>query len=129
MNFDNYKNDVAYPRKADFTVRYFYKGGQVIAKLEPHEKPLISLNGCVSETVIDEDAFHTARTAYQRRENELGEMFVRDILHDFGMPDNDFTRALYNIAYASGHSSGFASIYDYFSDIAFLDGLAKKVYV
>lgn len=128
MNFDNYKNDVPYPRKADFTVRYYYKGGQVIGKLLPNETPLISFNGCVTETVTDNDAFYAARDVYSRRATELTEMFIRDILHDFGMADNEFTRRLYDVAYANGHSSGLASVYDCFSDLSSLNDLALKVY-
>lgn len=128
MNFTDYKPKLAYPRKADFTTRFFYRAGKVVAEVGPHQAPAVDVSGCVNESVFDYDTFKVAQDEYAKHERAMAEMFVVDLLHDFGMPDNAFTRGLYAIAYQQGHSSGYENIYNCFSDLAELDELAKRTY-
>ena len=129
MNFDDYKNRLPYPQKKDFKTRYFYKAGQVVAIIKPGDhEPIQCLNGCVTESISDEEGYSIALSEYNKHERALSEQFVVDILHDHGLPDNEFTRKLYAIAYAEGHASGYFNIYSCFEDLADLHDIAKRVY-
>ena len=128
MNFEDYKNNLNYPRKADFTTTFYYKGGKCIAAVRPGEqKPQIA-SDAVKDTVVNEDAYRTAISEYGKHDARLREMFCVDLLQDYGLPDNEFTRQLISIAYAEGHSSGYSEIYNCFDALSNLNDLAKKVY-
>jgi hypothetical protein len=128
MNANDYENKLAYPQKENFTVTYYYKNGEKIGTRRAND-PVIALPvGTVQEKVVDEEAFKIARTEYSKHSQRLAELFIIDLFQDNGLPDNEFTRALYSIAYSQGHSSGYSEIASIFDDLANLVDVAKKVY-
>lgn len=128
MDCNAYQNQLAYPRKADFTTTHYYRYGECIATVRPgEEKPEIAA-GAVKESVVDEDAYRVAVSEYGKHSARLREQFNVDLLDDYGLPDNEFTRKLIDIAYEDGHSSGYSEIYNCFGDLADLHELAQKVY-
>lgn len=128
MNLDDYKNKLPYPSKADFTTTYYYKGGKLIATIRAGQQSGVIVSDCVREKEFDDDAFKAAAQAYGNESRRLSELFIVDLFHDNGVPDDEFTRALYNVAYQRGHSSGYSEIKSYFEDMCHLQNLAKKVY-
>lgn len=128
MNLDDYKNKLPYPSKADFTTTYYYKAGKVVATILAGEQSGVIVSGCVWEKVFDEGTYKAAVQAYGNETRRLSELFIVDLFHDNGLPDDEFTRALYNVAYQQGHSSGYSEIKNYFEEMSHLQTLAKKVY-
>lgn len=129
MDCNAYQNQLAYPRKADFTTTHYYKGGKVIATVRAGEAiPEAAKTAAASEKIVDEDAYRVAVSEYGKHNARLREQFNVDLLNDYGLPDNEFTRQLINIAYEDGHSSGYGEIYNCFGDLADLHELAQKVY-
>jgi hypothetical protein len=128
MNPNDYENQLAYPQKENFTVTYYYKNGEKIGTRRAND-PVIALPvGTVQEKVVDEEAFKIARGEYSKHSQRLAELFIIDLFQDNGVQDNEFTRALYQIAYQQGHSHGYHDIASIFNDLTLLIDVAKKVY-
>jgi len=128
MNFDDYKPKLKYPTKHDFTTTYFYRHGECIATVRPGEQTPEIGQGALIERVVNEDAFRAARNEYNKHVKALEEQFVIDLFEDAGVPDNEFTRKIYSIAYDQTHSGGLSSVASCFDDLSGLDTLARKVY-
>lgn len=128
LNLAEYETPLNFPTKADFTTKFYYKNGKRVATMRPGDQPVLVEQGSVEEKVVNEEAFKTARAEYGRHEAVLRERFIVDLLKDNDVEDNEFTRALYSIAWVQGHSSGLHEVESTFGDLCHLDELAKKVY-
>lgn len=111
MDFNKYENTMTYPQKKDFTTAYFYKNGQLIATLQPGEKIINELGGCVRENVCDESALKEARIKYRKHENFIYTLFKEDLFKELGISDNPKREKLFELAWERGHSSGYESVY------------------
>lgn len=133
MDYESYRNPLKYPRRTDFSEVFFYSRGETVGNFKGDQK--YEIDECASkhptavrESVIDEDAYRKACDEYNEKNNELAEQFVKDLLNEYGVPDDEFTRELYSIAYERGHSSGYREIANVFDDFAKLYFLAQRVY-
>lgn len=120
MDFEKYKNTMPYPRKEDFTTKYYYKMGELVYTQGPGvancEIP-VSLNGCVSEKCVDDDGYHAARREYAKRSRELHEMFKQHLFDELGISDNPKREKLFSKAWEMGHSSGLSEVYSVAEEI------------
>lgn len=134
MNFDEYKNDLDYPSKAEHTTVFVYSKGKVIGQgnqffdRETIAKLRAENPGSVTDTSTDDATFQTARNLYNAESARLEEKFITDIMKDCGVADNKFTRKLYAIAYEQGHSAGNSNVYSIFCDLVDLVPIAEQVY-
>lgn len=128
LRLTDYETPLGWPTKENFTTRFYYRHGELIATVRPGEDTPAIAPGAVKETSVNEEAFKIARAEYGRHEAALRERFVVDLLKDNGVADNEFTRALYGIAWDQSHSSGLHEVESTFGDLCHLDELAKKVY-
>ena len=128
MRFSDYDQQINRPTKSEFTTTYFYKNGQVVATVRPGEKPYAMPANALRETVVNEEAYKIACLEYQKHSARIREMFTVDLLQDFGLPDDSFTRRLVELAYEEGHSSGYGNVYSCFLPLSELADLAKEVY-
>lgn len=126
MDYSQYKNEMAYPLKANFTVTYFYKQGVTIAKKHAADGgfeffvPGVSkqdLQSMIKEQSIDEAAFKVARQEYHAESARLENQFTKDLFAELGIENNPKRFKLYAKAYEMGHSAGLAEVYSYAADL------------
>lgn len=124
MNFEKYKNTLPYPEAKDFTVKYWYKQGQRIAKQvaggDVQYEPGFSsehLATAVLERATRDTDYKAAKTAYNAETSRLMQQFKADLFEDLGITDNPKANTLYSRAWDYGHSSGLREVHNYASDL------------
>lgn len=115
MNYDAYKNLVPYPNKANFTTKYYYKAGKVIAITSPYGVTQILVgktipDDAVMEKSIDGDAYAAARKTYNDEAARLQELFKQDFFKELGIELNSKRETLFAKAWEHGHSAGFSEV-------------------
>lgn len=131
MNFACYQNTLEYPSKSDFAVTYFYFRGERVATCSNSAEVVaarVKYPTAVTEKVVDQEGYDAAALAFEAETKRLAELFVIDLLNEYNLDDNDFTRKLYSIAYSQGHAGGYGEIAAVFSELADLDSAARKTY-
>lgn len=135
MNYDKYENKLPWPMPADFSTTYFYKGGELVGKVNGNITveiaKLVPKGFSVQETVRDDAAFAAARQAYQAETAARMAEFKNDLFYDNGFVGeayNEFTEKLFSIAWEKGHSSGLAEVASVFEDLVELVDIAKRTY-
>ena len=126
-DFDKYEPKTPYPDKADFITTYYYSKGKVQAVRRPGEFPSFfgtnmiieeaKLKQCVTEKVIDEEAFNAAMAAYRDERNQLTKQFEIDLYVDLGITRNKKRFDLYAKAWDRGHAYGFSEVYSVACDL------------
>jgi TPR repeat protein len=132
-DWKEYQNNFPYPRKEEFRVRYWYRGGAAVAKqvnggaIELVGPPVVyadnaavltALARCVKEDIDDEGSYKAALTAYGRETARLEALFRKDMFEELGITDNPRADKLYSMAWEHGHSSGYSEVYNYACDLA-----------
>jgi hypothetical protein len=118
------KKRIPYPRKSDFTTIYYYADGE----LQYMETPLtgfVPKSGkvpseiCVKEKNIDTKNFQKALDEYRIAEDEVEQIFWKDLFEELGIPEDHPKADIFkSIAWSYGHSSGLGDVYSYACDIA-----------
>ena len=128
MNFDSYKNTLKYPLSKDFTRKFVYKSGKLVATISPHpqnEAPVTVFESgfteiperAIVETEIDAARYKVALDAYRAAEQAVNDKFKNDLFKDLGIEDNPRRDKLYSKAWELGHSSGLQEIYNVACDL------------
>ena len=128
MNFDSYKNTLRYPLRKDFTRKFVYKGGKLVATISPHpqnESPVTVFESGVTEipenavveTELDDAAHKLALAAYHAAEQAVTDKFANDLFADLGIANNPRRHVLFAKAWERGHSSGLQEIYNVACDL------------
>lgn len=128
MNFDSYKNTLKYPLRKDFTRKFLYKSGKLVATITPtpnEEAPTTVFESefteipekCVVETEVDGVAYKLAIDAYHAAEQAVYDNFKNDLFADLGISDNPRRQVLFSKAWERGHSSGLREIYNVACDL------------
>jgi len=107
MDFDDYKNTTAYPTKPKKP--YLHKDHSSCDVLKYFEKLK------EYESVMVEYA--KGINIYQKKIDELYQKFMQDMFNEFGVSDNPKRGLLFSKAWEQGHSEGYESVYDSFSDM------------
>jgi hypothetical protein len=120
MDYEAYKNTLPYPKKADFTTTFWYKGGKVIAKrdgdlsatqfLAPGFRDVLDLKDCITEVICDKDQYKAAMEAYNAETGRLQELFRQDFYAELGIELNPKRATLFSKAWEHGHSSGYSEV-------------------
>lgn len=71
----------------------------------------------VIQEVFDSEAFIVQRKLYDEEKSRLYEEFQRDLFEDYGVCDNPKRFKCFELAWESGHSSGYNEVYDVFGDL------------
>ena len=132
-----YQHKLTRPTKGEFTTHTFYNpvakkeqtipGAEVKRTLETgqtiqHEGvELVFLN---SHT--DEKGFQDAKNAYVEEGNQLHRRFYEDLLNYEGLPDNPFTKFLFEKAWANHHSNGHNAVWDAMCDYTEIYEMAES---
>jgi hypothetical protein len=74
----------------------------------------------------DQICYQQGTNAYHAEQARLEAEFKEDLFAEFGVSNNPLREKAYEMAYASGHSSGYAEIYNHFSDLAELINIDVK---
>ena len=116
----NYYKDVGvpYPRKADFSTKFWYRGGKCIAQQVAgravefmlFREPLENLKGCVVETITDEAAYRAAQLKYNTTERAKYEEFKRDLFELHGVTDHPKAERCFQLAWEDGHHAGYDEV-------------------
>ena len=122
MNFDKYKNTLSYPAKEQFTTKFWYKNGKVVAERRGDEATITHVSGlrmeeCVLEKVVDEAALKAARLAYGQETAKLTDQFKADLFKDLGITHHPMREKLYSKAWENGHSAGLSEVYNVAYDL------------
>ena len=128
MNFDSYKNTLKYPLRKDFTRKFLYKSGKLVATITqtPNEEAPTTVfesefteipEKCVVETEVDGVAYKLAFDAYHAAEQAVYDNFKNDLFADLGISDNPRRHVLFAKAWERGHSSGLQEIYNVACDL------------
>jgi hypothetical protein len=118
MDYEAYENHLPYPKKEDFSIRFWYQTGKVVAmkKGDAEIKILLksfqkdALTGCKTDTEFDTAAYQGALCAYAAETSRLEDQFRRDFFVELGIEDHPRREKLYAKAYEHGHSDGYAEI-------------------
>ncbi len=110
-----------YPNKADFSSKYWYRAGKVIAKQEAGEENIVFIAGngspedlanCLSETIADKEKFDQAKKDYQAETRRLMDLFAQDLFKDLGIENHPMRDKLFSKAWEDGHSNGLSEVYN-----------------
>lgn len=125
MNYENYKNRLKYPNKADYTTFVYYDKEakkEVSLPYVAKDDKLVFLN-----EIID-DGYRLAQDAFNKESATLNQQFITDLFNDCGVPDNTLSRHIYGIAYQEGHSGGFSEIANSFFALIEIYFVAEKFF-
>lgn len=128
MNFDSYKNTLKYPLRKDFTRKFVYKSGKLVATITPDpsaDSPTTVFESgftkipenSVFETEMDDAAHRLALDAYHAAEQAVYDTFKNDLFADLGISDNPRRQVLFSKAWERGHSYGLQEIYNVACDL------------
>jgi len=131
--FDKYKTQLSYPKKADYKTYNVYKDGEVVASNACIDTLAIKFkldsdgivrklknDGYLIETIVDDETFNRHMKDYTESENQLRMKFKMDLFEEFDVVNSPKKDLAYDIAWDRGHSSGFSSVWDEFSELVCL---------
>lgn len=135
MDHTKYKTKLSYPKKLDYKVLYLYHAGKCVGQTSlkdmlPEEirqftnKTLHTTH----ETIVEEDAYRAAKDAYDSDVCKLEKQFMTDLIAEYNLPDDTFTRKLADMAWDKGHSGGFAEVESCFNELSDLYSIAVSTY-
>lgn len=120
--FDYYsKPQTIYPSKLNYITYYVYDKGEVLWSGPSWEKDKSELKekypNAVIQEVLDEEGYKSHQQQYKEEQKQLNEEFEKDLFEEFGVSDNPKKYKALAYAWDKGHSSGYAEVYNEFSDI------------
>ncbi len=120
--FDYYsKPQTIYPNKLNYITYYVYDKGEVLWSGPSWEKDKSELKekypNAVIQEVLDEEEYIGHKKQYKEELKQLNEEFEKDLFEEFGVSDNPKKYKALAYAWDKGHSSGYAEVYNEFSDI------------
>jgi hypothetical protein len=120
--FDYYsKPQTIYPNKLNYITYYVYDKGEVLWSGPSWEKDKSELKekypNAVIQEVLDEEGYKSHQQQYKEEQKQLNEEFEKDLFEEFGVSDNPKKYKALAYAWDKGHSSGYAEVYNEFSDI------------
>lgn len=128
-DFAEYEPKLPMPCKPDYTTTFYYSKGKVEAIEKPGYRPIrpdanggtevsrTALAHCVTEKVLDEDAYAKAQWAYNNEKALLMEQFVRDLYADLGISNHPKRERLFSKAWERGHAYGLSEVYSVAQDL------------
>jgi hypothetical protein len=132
MDLNKYIQTGPCPNRNDFSLTHFYRNGVVLASINSSDYPALENFKkknpyAITEKVADDIAFRAAQKSHSGKDKELREQFIIDMMSEFALQDNVFTRALYSMA-ESLSDNRLSETYDKFSEMSELDAIAKVAY-
>jgi len=111
-DFDYYgEAEMPYPRKPDFATTYFYSKGALMLTVKPGEPFPSNRWTWTRETVLDNDSYMKAVTAYNVAIKAKHDEFTEDLFKELSIEDSPKKEKLFDIAWDNGHSYGFSQVY------------------
>lgn len=137
MDYSKYKNNLPVVTKQQFTTMYAYSKGSLMDTIEGAILTPTQWNtkvasarsvGWICEEVVNDAAYKEARKACDAHTRQLEQNFLDDLLNEYGMPKDEFSEKLLQMAWQDCRSDGFSEVEDRFSELSDLYDLAKKVF-
>ena len=110
-----------YPSKNDYTKYFVYDKGKVIWEGSYDEYQIKIdvpfLGDCVTQKVLDEEAYKKHRKEYDKEYSFLLKEFEHDLYDEFGVSENPKRYKCYALAWERGHAYGLGEVYSIFSEL------------
>ncbi len=110
LNYTKYENKIKCGSTA-YNERVELQKLQKLSELSPAQKLRVQELEEIIETAKKQDQL------YHMEINRLYNLFKKDLFEEYGVQDNPKVEKAFALAYDYGHSSGYPSIENYFSEL------------
>jgi hypothetical protein len=116
--FEDYKEKLPFPNKADFTIVHGYKAGVVVFSIPLKDiTDELKASASITENVTDKEAYEAARAAFRAETAALNEKFRDDLYDEYGVTGHPKAAMVFDKAWERGHSEGLENVANHFSDL------------
>lgn len=129
MDFSKYVNKMGYPNKDKYTtVGYVDTTDDTVVWLSKRE--VVPHNYIKFKEKINKEAYDAYYKEYYTHDAELHDTFFKDLLKDYGLPDNKFSQALLDYAWSDsdGGRNGLRDVAEKFSEYYNLYHIAEETF-